>query len=152
MTDAARCVACGREASEFNSVPDADGVCRLIAFEKFTVCFSCIPTCNETVLVNESMEPEEAALRCWYSGIKNAGLPFEEQAETVMARDEVLVADAVAARDAAWREAVERVRMLHSASCLRWIRNDESQPCSCDDTTKIHNAALDALLAAMEGA
>lgn len=108
MTDAARCVACGREASEFNSVPDADGVCRLIAFEKFTVCFSCIPTCNETVLVNESMEPEEAALRCWYSGIKNAGLPFEEQAETVMARDEVLVADAVATRDAAWRKAVAR--------------------------------------------
>lgn len=58
----------------------------------------------------------------------------------------------LAARDAAWREAVERVRMLHSASCLRWIRNDESQPCSCDDTTKIHNAALDALLAAMEDA
>ena len=58
----------------------------------------------------------------------------------------------VARRDAEWREAVARVRMLHSASCLRWIRNDESQPCSCDDTTKIHNAALDALLAAMEGA
>ena len=49
-----------------------------------------------------------------------------------------------------FREAVERVRMLHSASCLRWIRNDESQPCSCDDTTKIHNAALDALLLAMQ--
>lgn len=60
------------------------------------------------------------------------------------------VREAVAARDAAWREAVERVRMLHSASCLRWIRNDESQPCSCDDTTKIHNAALDALLLAMQ--
>ena len=57
----------------------------------------------------------------------------------------------VATRDAAWREAVARVRMLHSASCLRWIRNDDSQPCSCDDTTKIHNAALDALLDAMEG-
>ena len=63
----------------------------------------------------------------------------------------IYVDDLLAARDAAWRKAVARVRMLHSASCLRWIRNDDSQPCSCDDTTKIHNAALDALLAAMEG-
>ena len=64
---------------------------------------------------------------------------------------DAVAARAVAARDAAWRKAVARVRMLHSASCLRWIRNDDSQPCSCDDTTKIHNAALDALLDAMEG-
>ena len=146
----ARCVACGREASEFNSLPDADGVCRLIAFEKFTVCFSCIPTCSETVMVNHAMEPEEAALRCWYSGIKNASIPFEEAAEMLMARDEVLVAKAVAERDAAWREGAEAEMVGHDAGTCSALFSAEPNHPFCDCGATAHNAALAALAARME--
>ena len=42
------------------------------------------------------------------------------------------------------RERVEAERMLHSSRCLCYIRQDETQECSCDETTQLHNAALDA--------
>lgn len=84
----ARCVACGRTADESNTYADANGAYTLIHLPKFAICESCVPTCSETMINQDSdMEPEEAVLRCWFSDFKNRSVPFSELAERIMDRD-----------------------------------------------------------------
>lgn len=84
----ARCVACNRTASEHNTYADANGAYTLIQLPKFAICESCVPTCSETMIDQDSdMEPEEAMLRCWFSDFKNRSIPFSELAERIMDRD-----------------------------------------------------------------
>lgn len=96
MTDhAERCVACGQTASERNTYPDATGAYTLIRLPKFALCESCVPTCSETMIPQDSdMEPEEAVLRCWFSAFKNRSVPFDELAEQLMNRESAVLASA----------------------------------------------------------
>lgn len=97
-----RCVACGRTASEHNTYhPDADGKYTLIQLPKFAICESCVPTCSETMIPQDSdMEPEEAVLRCWFSAFKNQSVPFDELAEQLMDRESALLSAVTALREA----------------------------------------------------
>jgi hypothetical protein len=105
----ARCVACGRTASEQNTYADADGAYTLIQLPKFAICESCVPTCSETMIEQDSdMEPEEAILRCWFSDFKNRSIPFSELAERIMDRDRMI-------RDALLDAVDEDVAGLHTA-------------------------------------
>lgn len=162
-TDAAReavCVSCGQPAHETNCYQDADGSYQLARFERFAVCHRCIPCSEETLLNNTAeMEPEEAALRCWYHRIRHAGESFEEVAETVMNRTAQNAAAVSRARDEYHAE-----RLREAVEGLRWTRDVEDEDhdamCAimgggqCESCINVdaHNAALDALTARMDGA